>query len=121
MKVNPELFFKFHDGKFIAWNYRAHEQLELTLPYLQRLYEIAMRGTAVQEPSTASPAHAEIDSDLHSAGLVAPGFQDIEWGWDSLSHIFHVGTSLHLPAGVTSVISRRRFTWPALHTSSAPG
>ena len=38
MKVNPELFFKFHDGKFIVWNYRSHEQFELTLPYLQRLY-----------------------------------------------------------------------------------
>jgi len=100
VKVNPELFFKFHDGKFIAWNYRAHEQFELTLPYVQRLYEIAMRGASAQEPEpTAAPARDEIDSDLHAAALVAPSFPEVEWGWDSLSHIFHIGTSLRLPVG----------------------
>ncbi|HKE95760.1 MAG TPA: hypothetical protein VKB34_15700, partial [Povalibacter sp.] len=101
MKVNPELFFKFHDGKFIAWNYRAHEQFELTLPYLQRLYEIAAGGSAAPptEPSTAAPATVDIDADLHAAALVAPYFPDVDWGWDTLSHIFHVGTSTRLPPG----------------------
>jgi len=101
VEVNPELFFKFHDGRFIAWNYRAHEQFELTLPYLQRLYEIALRGASAQgpEPSTASPVPAQIDRELRAAELVAPVFPEVEWGWDSLSHIFHVGTSLRLPVG----------------------
>jgi SagB-type dehydrogenase family enzyme len=98
MKLNPELFFKFQDGKFIAWNYRAHEQFELTFPYLRRLYEIATgAGTA---PSQQQPAAApDIDAELHAAALVSPGYPDVEWGWDCLSHIFHVGTSVRLPPG----------------------
>ena len=92
MKVNPELFFKFHDGKLVAWNYRAHEQFELTLPYLQRLYEIAV-GDA------AAPANVDIDAELHAATLVAPHFPEVDWGWDTLSHIFHIGTSTRLPPG----------------------
>jgi SagB-type dehydrogenase family enzyme len=99
MKVNPELFFKFHDGKFIAWNYRAHEQFELTLPYLQRLYEIAAGDRSAQsnEQPRVAPATVDIDAELHAAALVAPAFPDVEWGWDSLSHIFHIGTSTQLP------------------------
>lgn len=95
MKVNPDLFFKFHDGKLVAWNYRAHEQFELTLPYLQRLYEIATRETPPEQP----PAPADIDAELRAAALVAPSYSAASWGWDSLSHIFHIGTSLQLPPG----------------------
>jgi SagB-type dehydrogenase family enzyme len=105
MKVNPDVFFKFHDGKFVVWNYRAHEQFELTLPYLQRLYAI---GTA-QSPSGSSatpavpapavPAPAQIDAELREAGLVSASYPGTPWGWDSLSHIFHVGTSVLLAPG----------------------
>src|SRR3954465_12769694 len=89
MKVNPDVFFKFHEGKFVVWNYRAHEQFELTLPYLQRLYEIATGDGSAQskgQPAVA-PAAGDIDAELHAAALVAPAFPDVEWGWDSLSHI----------------------------------
>ena len=110
MKVNPDVFFKFHDGKFVVWNYRAHEQFELTLPYLQRLYAI---GTA-ESPPAADPAAspeapgpaedpaedpAEIDAELQAADLVSTGYPVAVWGWDSLSQIFHVGTNVRLAAG----------------------
>jgi len=97
MKVNPDLFFKFNEGKFVVWNYRAHEQFELTLPYAQRLYELgtgAAPGAA--EPAGPPPTQAQIDRDLIDADLVSTAYPAAPWGWDSLSHIFHVGTSTPL-------------------------
>ena len=108
MKVNPNIFFKFHEGKFIVWNYRAHEQFELTLPYVQRLYELGTRSSpeiegAGRAPATqASPVQplpAQIDQELADADLVSSSYPTAHWGWDSLAHIFHFGTSSHLPAG----------------------
>src|SRR5262249_39834606 len=106
MKVNPDVFFKFHDGKFVVWNYRAHEQFELTLPYLQRLYAIATEesqpaalstGSLVAPP--AAPEPAQIDAELRAADLVSASYPGAAWGWDSLSQIFHVGTNVRLAAG----------------------
>jgi SagB-type dehydrogenase family enzyme len=99
MKVNPELFFKFQDGKFIAWNYRAHEQFELTFLYLKRLYEIATGVGTTPSDAPAAPTVDDIDAELQAAALASPAFPDVEWGWDSLSHIFHIGTSSRLPPG----------------------
>ena len=102
MKVNPDIFFKFHDGKFVVWNYRAHEQFELTLPYLQRLYAI---GTGEAPPAAPGPAPgpapdpARIDEELGAADLVSASYPSSAWGWDSLSHIFHVGTNSLLADG----------------------
>jgi SagB-type dehydrogenase family enzyme len=101
MKVNPDVFFKFHDGKFVVWNYRAHEQYELTLPYLERLYAI---GTAEPPPAlppapAPAPEPAEIDAELRAADLVSASYPAAAWGWDSLSHIFHVGTNVRLAPG----------------------
>lgn len=102
MKVNPDVFFKFHDGKFVVWNYRAHEQFELTLPYLERLYAL---GTAESQPAAAdvapepAPEPAQIDAELQAVDLVSASYPSAPWGWDSLSHIFHVGTSSRLAPG----------------------
>lgn len=100
MKVNPDIFFKFHHGKFVVWNYRAHEQFELTWPYVQRLYEIGTAGAARATPDDAAPPEpAQIDKELSAADLVSAGYPTSHWGWDSLSHIFHVGTNSQLAAG----------------------
>jgi SagB-type dehydrogenase family enzyme len=93
MKVNPYIFLKFHEDKLIVWNYGAHEQFELTLPYLQRLYEL---GTG-SSPEIEVPEAAQIDGELADADLVAPAYPTSHWGWDSLSHIFHFGTNSRLP------------------------
>ena len=94
MKVNPYIFFKFHEDKFIVWNYRAHEQFVLTLPYLQRLYELGTGSSPEIEVLDA----AQIDRELADADLVAPAYPTSHWGWDTLSHIFHFGTNSRLPA-----------------------
>jgi SagB-type dehydrogenase family enzyme len=108
MKVNPDIFFKFHDGKFVVWNYRAHEQFELTLPYLQRLYAIGTAESQAAAPEPAQPAPepaqpvpepAQIDAELRAADLVSAGYPGSYWGWDSLSRIFHVGTNSLLAPG----------------------
>jgi SagB-type dehydrogenase family enzyme len=106
MKVNPDIFFKFHDGKFVVWNYRAHEQFELTLPYLQRLYTIGTAESQAAALSTAPPAAppaapepAQIDAELRAADLVSSSYPSSYWGWDSLSHIFHIGTNSLLAPG----------------------
>jgi SagB-type dehydrogenase family enzyme len=109
MKVNPDIFFKFHEGKFIVWNYRAHEQYELTLPYVQRLYELGTDSAPKHEvqhsapqsspPGTTLPLPAQIDQELAAADLVSSGYPAAHWGWDSLSHIFHFGTNSRLPTG----------------------
>jgi len=98
MKVNPDIFFKFHDGKFVVWNYRAHEQFELTLPYLQRLYAIGT-GESQDAGSGSAPAPAQIDAELQAADLVSASYPSSAWGWDSLSHIFHIGTNSLLAPG----------------------
>jgi len=98
MQVNPNVFFKFHDGKFVVWNYRAHEQFELTLPYLQRLHAI---GTAEsQEPPAAAPEPAQIDAELpvpdsktedrDSAGYVRPQTSFRNQGGSSSGSVLHV-------------------------------
>lgn len=92
MQVNPDLMFLFHDGKFVAWNYRAHEQFELTLPYLLRLHAI---GTRAEGES----AEAAIDRDLAEADLIGASYPVGHWGWDVLSHVFHVGTNARLDSG----------------------
>jgi SagB-type dehydrogenase family enzyme len=99
MQVNPELFFKFQDGRFIAWNYRAHEQFELTFPYLKRLYEIAAGVETARSEQGSGVTVDTIDAELEAAVLVSADFPDVRWGWDSLSHIFHVGTNSRLPPG----------------------
>src|ERR1041384_5938558 len=101
MKLNPNIFFRFHEGKFIVWNYRAHEQFELTLPYVKRLYEIGTRSSLeIAVPAEPEPVPAQIDPELERgrARLVGASSATPYWGWDTLSHIFHFGTSSQPPS-----------------------
>jgi SagB-type dehydrogenase family enzyme len=97
MKLNPDIFFKFHEGKFIVWNYRAHQQFELTLPYVKRLYELGTESSS----DIAEPESALIDRELAEADLVSAHYPGADWGWDILSHIFHFGTNAVSPVGAT--------------------
>jgi SagB-type dehydrogenase family enzyme len=86
MKLNPEFIFLPIDKKIIAWNYATHLQYELTAPYLIRYIEIIYR-TDEYDPCK------KIDADLFEAGLIQKFDTNcVDWGWDSLSKIFHFGT-----------------------------
>jgi len=86
MKLNPEFIFLPIDKKIIAWNYATHLQYELTAPYLIRYIEI-IYGTDEYDPCK------KIDAELLEAGLIQKFDANcVDWGWDSLSKIFHFGT-----------------------------
>ena len=70
MKVNPYIFFKFHEGKFIVWNYRAHEQFELALPYFQRLYELGVGSSALELQHTPITKSLMLSGNLHKRSVV---------------------------------------------------
>lgn len=84
MHINPYLFFLMKDGQAIVWDYLHHKQFSLEPAYMERLR--LWSSGKVESSST-------IDQELEGAELIAKEpFEKIEWGWDELSKIFHVGT-----------------------------
>lgn len=83
MLLNPNLFFLLKKGKIIVWNYENHQQFVLERAYFDRLQEWS-HG----EPLEKIP----LDEELRKAHLLVENEQSV-WGWDLLSHIFHIGTS----------------------------
>lgn len=80
MKINPDVFFIVQDRKLVAWNYRAHEQFEISRAHLD-----ALINPADEQTSEAA--------ELAEAGLLKADSADRRWDWDVLSRIFHIGTS----------------------------
>lgn len=90
-KSNPLFFIKIINGKLILWDYRAHAQYEVSSSHVQRLLEMS-RGSEV----TASA----VDREIIEARILADDDRNFaDWGWDCLSHIFHVGTQIVLEDG----------------------
>lgn len=86
MKFNPNVFFLARPPHLVVWNCDSHEQFELSEPYLKRLMELINDTSEFNET-------AVIDRSFLEAGIIH--FSDrneIVWGWDILSRIFHVGT-----------------------------
>jgi len=83
--INPFLFFLLKDGNIIGWDYKKHRQYELEEKYFQRILEIA------RHPGVASQ---EIDEELEEANFILHSNDDVQWGWDYLSKIFHFGTKI---------------------------
>lgn len=82
--LNPHLFFLIKDGVMIVWDVKHHKQLEIEDAYIQRLKEIS-NTPAVESLSS-------IDQDLLSEGLIGTEpYEEIAWGWDDLSRIYHTG------------------------------
>jgi SagB-type dehydrogenase family enzyme len=84
MYVNPFLFFLIKDGELIAWDYKNHQQYEIEKDYLERLLAWAKNPHLEKIP---------MDQELEEGGLLLSSPpSSMEWGWDVLSQIFHVGT-----------------------------
>ena len=86
MHINPCVFILARPPHQIVWNYEQHTQFELDLHYSTRLAQL------IHNPShfdTCNP----IDIEFLNAGiLTAEPKEALEWRWDELSRIFHIGT-----------------------------
>jgi SagB-type dehydrogenase family enzyme len=86
MQINPYLFILPRTPGQIVWNYKSHKQFELSLEYSTRLAQL------IDDPELYNDNNI-IDTQLLSAEILTTSKQDtIEWGWDELSKIFHIGT-----------------------------
>lgn len=80
--LNPFLFLLIENGQIILWDYKHHQQFEITSSYLERLLAI----------SRGDESDNIIDEELLKANIISFADHDTEWGWDHLSKIFHIGT-----------------------------
>jgi len=86
MYINPCIFILARPPHQIVWNYENHTQFELDLHYSARLAQL------INNPSHFN-THNPIDTDLLNANILTTEPQeDLEWKWDELSKIFHIGT-----------------------------
>ncbi|WP_350023336.1 SagB family peptide dehydrogenase [Pseudomonas protegens] len=86
MQINPNFFILARPPFTVIWNYKDHTQFELDSIYSTRLIQL------VEDPSQYDDKN-EIDSAFAAAGLLSnETFEPLEWGWDELSRIFHIGT-----------------------------
>lgn len=87
--MNPSFFMKIIDGKLVAWDYRQHNQFEISERHLQRIIAIA---------SGNDYENTKIDNEIRDSRLLDSD-DGTRWGWDVLSRIFHIGTQIGLNAG----------------------
>ncbi|VVP28162.1 SagB family peptide dehydrogenase [Pseudomonas fluorescens] len=86
MQINPYLFMLPRTPGLIVWDYKNHKQHELNLEYSSRLTEL------INNPLKFNDSNP-IDKQLLNAEILTISAPDsIEWGWDELSKIFHIGT-----------------------------
>lgn len=104
-KVNENCIVTFSKGKFVAWNLDTGEQYEIfERRFLDRIYELA---------TTEGAPHSQEaeDEELLDANLVLEvldGDPDksvkpqVEWGWDDIAKIFHLGSKHNFPSDLSS-------------------
>lgn len=86
--MNPTFFIKIIDGKLILWDYKKHNQFEITQKHLMRILVIS-RGSVFN--------NSQIDCEI-CASSIFETCDNERWGWDILSYIFHIGTQMGLGA-----------------------
>ena len=86
MQINPYLFMLPRTPGLIVWDYKNHKQYELDLEHSIRLAEL------INKPHKFNNRNS-IDIQLLEAEILTTATSTIiEWGWDDLSKIFHIGT-----------------------------
>lgn len=86
MYINPYLFILARPPHQIIWNYLNHTQFELDLEYSKRLTQLIANPELFDNKNPIDKDF--FDAQLITAELITP----IEWQWDELSKIFHIGT-----------------------------
>lgn len=91
-------FLKIHDGRLVFWDYQKHSQFDIEQQHLARLIEFS---------TGSSLAATQVDQDILDSGVLTDSMAAKQWGWDWLSHIFHVGTCHPSPPepGVTGQLA----------------
>lgn len=77
-------FLRLTEGRLVFWNYRTHEQFEITMEHLARMQEYSMGS--IYDASA-------IDQELLESRAIGKEPKTSEWKWDWLAHIFHFGTN----------------------------
>jgi SagB-type dehydrogenase family enzyme len=87
MRLKSNIFFKFHNGKLILWDFEDHKQYELNDEFAFKIYNLAQRPDL--------PVSEDLFTKLAELNLLEEHISkvDKEWGWDLLSLIYHKGTS----------------------------
>lgn len=86
MKINPYLFIIPSTPNQIVWDYKNHKQFELNFEYSHRL------ASLIENPKNFD-SNNTIDVQFFNAGILTNSkHNQVEWGWDDLSKIFHIGT-----------------------------
>ncbi len=88
--VSPYLFFFIKDGALVAWDYKNHTQYQIESRYLSRLIAIAEDGDSIPIVDPINPIE-QLDEELLASGFISFDEIKVEWGWDILSQIFHIG------------------------------
>ncbi len=82
--INPHIFFLFSHGSLCLWNYKAHEQFEISSELVKALEDIS-NGTDIGD-------HPLLNDLIHNDIVRKEPYENSTWGWDRLSEIFHIGT-----------------------------
>ncbi|MFL9960040.1 hypothetical protein PQR02_02585 [Paraburkholderia sediminicola] len=91
LKQDPTIFVRIINGKLILWDYSSHSQYEIGHQHIRRILEIS-NGSEISSSA--------VDSDIVNSGIFNEDDRDFKkWGWDCLSHIFHLGTQIVLDEG----------------------
>lgn len=86
MKINPYLFIIPRTPNQIIWDYKNHKQFELNFEYSSRLARL------IENPKNFDSTNT-IDAQFFNSGILTNSKHNhVEWGWDDLSKIFHIGT-----------------------------
>lgn len=89
MCLSPFVFLLVKEGKLVLWDYKLHNQFEITEEYLAEIQRISAQKNPLKQAVFSELVENQIivDSKNHEY------FED-NWEWDELAKIFHLGTQL---------------------------
>lgn len=86
MHINPCLFILARPPHQVVWNYEQHTQFELDIYYATRLAQLINDASRFDHSNP-------IDKEFVKVEILVEGpDNNLDWKWDELSKIFHIGT-----------------------------
>jgi SagB-type dehydrogenase family enzyme len=86
MQLSPYIFLLPKPPRLFIWNYKSHEQFEIDNAHASRLIELIGQLSLADENNPIDAAY------LDAGILVDQPSSPVDWQWDDLSKIFHLGT-----------------------------